>query len=54
MDNGTWLAFVVVAFILGVLVTLASISGPTAWRRCSRCGSGWARHFCADCGEKRA
>ena len=53
MENSTWFVFVIVAFVLGVLITLGSFSGSTPWRRCARCGSGWARQYCADCGEKR-
>jgi hypothetical protein len=53
MENSTWFVFVIVAFVLGVLVTLGSFSGATPWRRCAGCGSGWAGQFCADCGEKR-
>ena len=54
MENSTWLVCVILAFLLGVFVVLATSAGSPRWRRCPRCGSGWVRKFCADCGERRA
>jgi hypothetical protein len=54
MENSTWLVCVILAFLLGVFVVLATSAGTPSWRRCPRCGSGWVRNFCADCGDKRA
>jgi hypothetical protein len=53
MENSTWLVCVILAFGLGVFVVLATVSGTPAWRTCRKCGSGWMRKYCADCGEKR-